>query len=70
MIWISLVELSVDDPPTGKLTGKIASGLYRTFPTSAFELEEEEEHLDKKVEEESKKEESKVEDEGKKVAAA
>ncbi|KAG1326149.1 hypothetical protein COCNU_01G000830 [Cocos nucifera] len=41
LMWVSLNEISVDDPPTGKLTCKALGGIFRTFPTSAFELEEE-----------------------------
>ncbi|KAL5983417.1 hypothetical protein ACLOJK_017502 [Asimina triloba] len=40
MLWLTLSEITVDDPPTGKLTCKTSTGLFRTFPTSAFELEE------------------------------
>ncbi|KAK2364939.1 hypothetical protein P8452_67788 [Trifolium repens] len=41
LIWLTLNEIYVDDPPTGKITFKAYSGLSRTFPVSAFELEEE-----------------------------
>ncbi|KAM7474326.1 hypothetical protein LguiB_021569 [Lonicera macranthoides] len=41
MMWVSLSEIFVDDPPTGKITIKSPTGLFRTFPVSAFELEEE-----------------------------
>ncbi|KAB1200479.1 hypothetical protein CJ030_MR0G007106 [Morella rubra] len=41
MVWVTLNEICVDDPPTGKITFKATSGLYRTFPVSAFEVEEE-----------------------------
>lgn len=40
MMWINLSEISVDDPPTGKITFKAPSGLYRTFPVSAFQVDE------------------------------
>ncbi|KAJ8636261.1 hypothetical protein MRB53_010528 [Persea americana] len=40
LIWLTLCDITVDDPPTGKLTCKTPTGLYRTFPTDAFELEE------------------------------
>ncbi|XP_073023884.1 uncharacterized protein [Primulina eburnea] len=39
LIWLSLSEITVDDPPTGKITFKTPTGMYRTFPTSAFEIE-------------------------------
>ncbi|XP_077219012.1 uncharacterized protein LOC143853163 [Tasmannia lanceolata] len=40
LIWITLSEIYVNDPPTGKITFKTPAGLSRSFPTSAFELEE------------------------------
>ncbi|XAR49249.1 hypothetical protein NMG60_11032376 [Bertholletia excelsa] len=42
LIWIPLSDIYLDDPPTGKLTFQTPAGLFRTFPTSAFELEEKE----------------------------
>lgn len=63
LVWITLSEIFVDDPPTGKITFKTPSGLFRTFPVSAFEIEEpvkevkekEEEHKEvKQVKEELK----------------
>ncbi|PON81663.1 hypothetical protein TorRG33x02_225560 [Trema orientale] len=41
LIWISLSDIYVDDPPTGKITFKTPAGLSRSFPVSAFEVEEE-----------------------------
>ncbi|KAK4801816.1 hypothetical protein SAY86_000019 [Trapa natans] len=40
LVWVTLCDIFVDDPPTGKITFKTPSGLYRTFPVSAFEVEE------------------------------
>ncbi|CAB4285113.1 unnamed protein product [Prunus armeniaca] len=40
LVWVSLSDIYVDDPPTGKITFKTPSGLFRTFPVSAFEKEE------------------------------
>lgn len=40
LVWLTLSEITVDDPPTGKLTCKTSTGLFRTFPTDAFEIEE------------------------------
>lgn len=40
MMWINLNEITIDDPPTGKITFKSPSGLFRTFPASAFQVEE------------------------------
>ncbi|RWR95250.1 hypothetical protein CKAN_02458300 [Cinnamomum micranthum f. kanehirae] len=39
LVWLTLSEISVNDPPTGKLTCKTSTGLFRTFPTDAFEIE-------------------------------
>lgn len=41
LIWVTLNEIYVDDPPTGKITFKSPTGLFRSFPVSAFEVEEE-----------------------------
>ncbi|XP_018816299.1 uncharacterized protein LOC108987755 [Juglans regia] len=40
LVWLTLTEFSVADPPTGKITFKSTTGLYRSFPVSAFEVEE------------------------------
>ncbi|KAJ0488175.1 hypothetical protein HanRHA438_Chr12g0536241 [Helianthus annuus] len=40
LMWITLSEITVDDPPTGKITFTATSGLYRTFPVSAFQIED------------------------------
>ncbi|XP_004139521.2 uncharacterized protein LOC101214389 [Cucumis sativus] len=40
LIWVSLSDIYVDDPPTGKITFQTPAGLYRTFPVSAFQVEE------------------------------
>ncbi|OMP09417.1 hypothetical protein COLO4_05530 [Corchorus olitorius] len=42
LIWITLSDIYVDDPPTGKITFKTPAGLSRSFPVSAFEIEGEE----------------------------
>ncbi|KAK1584032.1 hypothetical protein EZV62_006662 [Acer yangbiense] len=41
LVWVTLCDIYVDDPPTGKITFKTPTGLSRTFPVSAFEVEEE-----------------------------
>lgn len=41
LLWITLSDIYVDDPPTGKITFQTPAGLFRTFPVSAFEVEEE-----------------------------
>nr|POE61722.1 hypothetical protein CFP56_54834 [Quercus suber] len=40
LIWVTLNEIFVDDPPTDKITIKILTGLSRTLPVSAFEIED------------------------------
>ncbi|KAF0887572.1 hypothetical protein E2562_002291 [Oryza meyeriana var. granulata] len=39
LIWVTLHEICVDDPPTGKLTCKAIGGLSRSFPVEAFEAD-------------------------------
>lgn len=41
LVWVTLSDIFVNDPPTGKITFKTPTGLSRTFPVSAFEIEEE-----------------------------
>lgn len=40
MMWLPLHEIVMDEPPTGKITFRAVTGLFRTFPASAFEIEE------------------------------
>ncbi|KAJ0080901.1 hypothetical protein Patl1_10066 [Pistacia atlantica] len=40
LMWVRLVEMYIDDPNSGKVTFSSAAGLSKTFPISAFELEE------------------------------
>ncbi|XP_059652268.1 uncharacterized protein LOC132299571 [Cornus florida] len=40
LMWITLSDIYVDDPPTGKITFQTPAGLFRTFPVSAFQIEE------------------------------
>ncbi|XP_028104921.1 uncharacterized protein LOC114303942 [Camellia sinensis] len=40
LIWVSLSDIYVNDPPTGKITFQTPAGLSKTFPVSAFEVEE------------------------------
>lgn len=60
LIWLTLSEIYVDDPPTGNITFQIPAGLSRAYPVDAFEIEEEAEtetkKKDVKEEEEVKKE--------------
>lgn len=39
LMWLTLTEICVDDPPTGKIHFKTTTGLSRTFPVSAFEID-------------------------------
>ncbi|KAL6622436.1 hypothetical protein ACP70R_032315 [Stipagrostis hirtigluma subsp. patula] len=39
LIWVTLHEICVDDPPTGKLHCKAIGGLSRSFPVEAFEAD-------------------------------
>ncbi|XP_022745987.1 uncharacterized protein LOC111296151 [Durio zibethinus] len=39
LIWITISDIYVDDPATGKITFKTPAGLSRSFPVSAFEIE-------------------------------
>lgn len=40
LIWVTLSDIYLDDPPTGKITFKTPAGLFRSFPVSAFEIED------------------------------
>lgn len=40
LIWVTLTEIYLDDPPTGKITFKTPAGLFRSFPVEAFQIEE------------------------------
>ncbi|KAI3524360.1 hypothetical protein L1887_03014 [Cichorium endivia] len=40
MMWITLSEITVDESNAEKITFKATSGLYRTFPVSAFQVED------------------------------
>ncbi|KAG8048975.1 hypothetical protein GUJ93_ZPchr0009g1998 [Zizania palustris] len=39
LIWVTLHEICLDDPPTGKLVCKAIGGLSRSFPAEAFVAE-------------------------------
>ncbi|XP_010942811.1 uncharacterized protein [Elaeis guineensis] len=39
LLWLSVVEVYIDDPTTEKITFKTGTGLSDSFPVSAFELE-------------------------------
>lgn len=56
MVWVTLCEISLDEPPTGKITFKAPAGLTRTFPASAFVIEEEAKAVTEKMEKEKVKE--------------
>ncbi|XP_043702845.1 uncharacterized protein LOC122653004 [Telopea speciosissima] len=56
LIWLTLSEIYIDDPSSGKITFMTPAGLSRSLPVSAFELEESEGPT-KAAEKEKKKEE-------------
>ncbi|CAM8890758.1 unnamed protein product [Rhodiola kirilowii] len=42
VIWIAISDIYIDDPNSGKISfGNSTTGISRTFPVSAFELEDE-----------------------------
>ncbi|CAH9087572.1 unnamed protein product [Cuscuta europaea] len=41
MLWLTIHEICTDEPDTGKIHFKSTTGLSRTFPISAFVVEEE-----------------------------
>ena len=41
LIWVTLTEMYISDPASGKITFRTPTGLSRTFPVDAFEVEEE-----------------------------
>ncbi|KAM3290796.1 hypothetical protein P3S67_019085 [Capsicum chacoense] len=54
LMWLTLTEITVDDPPTGKIHFKTPTGLSRTFPVSAFELDVPKKDVKEEVKEEVK----------------
>lgn len=40
LIWVTLSDIRIDDPASGKITFSTPAGLSRTFPVSAFEEED------------------------------
>ncbi|KDP23368.1 hypothetical protein JCGZ_23201 [Jatropha curcas] len=51
LLWVTLSDIYLDDPPTGKITFQTPAGLYRTFPVSAFEVEEPKKDVKEEVKE-------------------
>ncbi|XP_073058537.1 uncharacterized protein [Primulina eburnea] len=41
LIWVTICDISIQDPNSGKITFGTPAGLSRAFPVSAFEEEEE-----------------------------
>lgn len=41
LMWLTLTEIYVDNPPTDKITFKTPTGLSRSYPLDAFVVEEE-----------------------------
>ncbi|XP_062203228.1 uncharacterized protein LOC133905458 [Phragmites australis] len=72
LIWVTLHEICVDDPPTGKLICKAIGGISRSFPVEAFEADHSLPVTDGAAEEVNNKEtaeEEKKEEDTKKEAA-
>ncbi|XP_059648411.1 uncharacterized protein LOC132294533 [Cornus florida] len=40
LVWVTLSDIYNDEPPTGNINFKTPLGLSRSFPVSAFEVEE------------------------------
>ncbi|KAF5739971.1 hypothetical protein HS088_TW11G00033 [Tripterygium wilfordii] len=41
LIWVTIGDIYIDDPASGKVTFQTPAGLSRTFPISAFQIAEE-----------------------------
>ncbi|KAI3942816.1 hypothetical protein MKW92_035148 [Papaver armeniacum] len=69
MLWVTLSDIYISDPSSGKITFKTPFGLSRTFPVSAFVNEETEEEKKRKKERAEEEEEKKnmVEEAEKKI---
>uniref|UniRef100_A0A2P2KBY6 Plant/F25P12-18 protein n=1 Tax=Rhizophora mucronata TaxID=61149 RepID=A0A2P2KBY6_RHIMU len=48
LVWITLSDIYLDDPPTEKITFQTPAGLYRSFPVSAFQIKDPREAKDVK----------------------
>ncbi|KAH0731723.1 hypothetical protein KY289_002911 [Solanum tuberosum] len=51
LMWLTLNEICVDEPSTGKIHFKTPTGLSRTFPVAAFELNEPKKEVKEEVKE-------------------
>ncbi|XP_004135756.2 uncharacterized protein LOC101222618 [Cucumis sativus] len=40
LVWVSLSDIYVDEPPSGKISFQTPTGLFRTFPVSAFQVQD------------------------------
>ncbi|XP_076915472.1 uncharacterized protein LOC143574838 [Bidens hawaiensis] len=40
LMWIPVSEITVDNPPTGKVTFKSSYGISKSYPVSAFEIDD------------------------------
>ncbi|PKA58943.1 hypothetical protein AXF42_Ash001036 [Apostasia shenzhenica] len=47
LIWVTLSDMYIEDPASGKITFKTPAGLSRSYPVSAFEPEQAEEEAEK-----------------------
>ncbi|CAA0822346.1 Protein of unknown function- DUF538 [Striga hermonthica] len=64
LLWVTLSDIYVDDPPTGKITFKTPAGLSRSFPVEAFQIEEPKVVEEKENEKEKEKEKEEAGDGG------
>ena len=51
LIWITLNEIYIDDPSSGKITFGTPTGISRSYPICAFEVEQKEKENEKEAEE-------------------
>ncbi|KAK9139327.1 hypothetical protein Scep_009008 [Stephania cephalantha] len=55
LLWITVSEICIEDPDSGKISFKTPTGISRSFPASAFEIEGVEKKQQVKVEEDEEK---------------
>ncbi|WOH12036.1 hypothetical protein DCAR_0831533 [Daucus carota subsp. sativus] len=53
MLWVSITDIRIDDPASGKIIFTATAGITKTFLVSAFEDEEEEKKVEVEVEAET-----------------
>ncbi|KAK4707699.1 hypothetical protein R3W88_028624 [Solanum pinnatisectum] len=58
--WVNVSDISIKDPQSKKITFAIPSGIKKSFPVSALELEEEEEKKEEVNKEDDKEKEKNI----------